>query len=43
MQEVWKELILMAGTSLISFLVAWAKKKADIKSLKNGKKTIDEL
>lgn len=43
MQDVLKELLLTGGTALISFFIAWLKKKADVKSIKNGKKTIDEL
>lgn len=43
MQSVLNELLLIAGTSAISFLFAWLKKKADIKSIKNGKKTIDDI
>jgi hypothetical protein len=43
MQDVLKELILTGGTALISFLIAWLKKKADIKSIKNGSKSLDDL
>lgn len=43
MQDVLKELILTGGTALISFLIAWLKKKADIKSVKSGKKKLEEL
>lgn len=43
MNEVLKELLLLGGTSAISFFFAWLKKKADIKSVKSGKKKLEEL
>lgn len=43
MQDVLKELLLIGGTSAITFFFAWLKKKADIKSIKNGSKSINDL
>lgn len=43
MDVVLQQLALTAGTALISFFIAWLKKKADIKSIKEGKKTIEDL
>lgn len=43
MEEVLKQLALTAGTALISFGIAWLKKKADIKAIKSGKKHIEDF
>lgn len=43
MHTVLEQLIISAGTALISFGIAWLKKKADIKDLKSGKKHLEDL
>lgn len=43
MESVLLELLKYAGTAIISFGIAWARKKANIKAIKNGSKTIDQI
>jgi hypothetical protein len=43
METVLIHLLEVGGTALISFFIAWLKKKADIKDLKNGTKDITNV
>lgn len=43
MVTVFAHLLTVAGTALISFAIAWLKKKADIKDVVNGNKGITEV
>lgn len=43
MENTLNELLLTAGTALISFGIAWLKKRFDIKKLKKGEKSLDDV
>lgn len=43
METILAHLLTMAGTALISFAIAWLKKKADIKDVITGNKDITQV